>query len=302
MSTGAERPLPDDEEMRRRGYQLGPTIGEGSYAKVKCGTSEKLGGCKVAIKIINRKRAPKDFQIKFLPRELEVLRRVNHDHIVRLYEIMQFSNKVYMIMEMAGHGDLLEYIKLRGAIPEEKSALMFYQLVSAVEYLHSINIMHRDLKCENILLDAHNYVKISDFGFARFMQKGELSRTYCGSAAYAAPEILQGTPYQGPPYDVWSIGVILYIMVCGSMPYDDSNIKKMIKDQTERKVGFSRSKKISQDCKDLIHQMLECDVVKRITIPEMARCRWAAPFIRKYQEEKLRKKSEQDKLRQQQEH
>ncbi|KAK2191769.1 hypothetical protein NP493_46g07043 [Ridgeia piscesae] len=267
----------DDEELRHRGYVVGPTLGEGSYAKVKSAFAAKLNK-KVALKIINRRKAPKDFQQKFLPRELEIMQLIHHPNIIELYEVMQFNGKieVYIAMEIAGHGDLLEYIKLRGAIAEEKAKVLFYQLVSAIEYLHSISIIHRDLKCENILLDSENNVKVSDFGFARIMTEEDLSSTFCGSAAYAAPEILQGIPYKGAPYDVWSIGVILYIMVCGSMPYDDSNIKKMIRYQTERKVAFSRSKHVSQECKDLIHRMLEADIKKRIPITEIKHQTWIA--------------------------
>jgi serine kinase len=263
----------EEEELRKRGYLLGVTLGEGSYAKVKSAYSERHGK-KIAIKIINKKKAPKDFQQKFLPRELDILKILHHPNVIELYEILQFNNKVYIMMEMAGHGDLLEYIKLRGAIPEEKSKRTFFQIVTAVGYLHGQNIIHRDLKCENILLDTQNNVKLSDFGFARLLGAGEISKTFCGSAAYAAPEILQGIPYTGFAYDVWSMGVILYIMVCGSMPYDDSNIKKMIKYQTERKVGFSKSKKVSETCKNLIHSMLEANVKLRATIPDTLNHPW----------------------------
>lgn len=263
----------DDDELKKRGYITGSTLGEGSYAKVKSAYSENLNK-KVALKIINRRKAPKDFQQKFLPRELEVMKALNHPNVVQLYEVMHIGGKVFIAMEMAGHGDLLEYIKLRGAMQEDRARILFKQLVCGVEYLHSVNVVHRDLKCENILLDTNNNVKVSDFGFARYLGDDELSRTFCGSAAYAAPEILQGIPYSGPAYDVWSMGVILYIMVCGSMPYDDSNIKKMIKVQTEEKVGFSRSKKLSADAKDLIWAMLEAEVKSRVTIPKIQVSAW----------------------------
>ena len=132
----------------------------------------------------------------------------------------------------------------------------------------------RDLKCENILLDVHNNVKLTDFGFCRFFEVGTLSKTFCGSAAYAAPEILQGIAYTCPAYDVWSAGVILYIMVCGSMPYDDSNVKRMIKYQTERRVGFPTRRTISNDVKVLIHGMLEADVNRRLTMSQTLESPW----------------------------
>lgn len=263
----------DDDELRKRGYTVGATLGEGSYAKVKAAFCEKLNK-KVALKIINRKKAPKDFQQKFLPRELEILKMLHHPNVIQMYETMQFNGKVIIALEIAGHGDMLEYIKLRGAIPEERAKIMFQQLVNAMEYLHSINIIHRDLKCENILLDTSNNLKVTDFGFSRLFLHGDLSKTFCGSAAYAAPEILQGIPYHGPAYDIWSMGVILYIMVCGSMPYDDSNIKRMIRYQTEKRVGFSRNKRITNECKDLIHSLLEAKVPERATIHDIQHSPW----------------------------
>lgn len=263
----------EDEELRRRGFNMGATLGEGSYAKVKCAFWIQINK-RVAIKIINKKKAPKDFQTRFLPRELDVMKRVKHPNLIELYDILHLNGKVYLIMEMAGHGDLLEYIKLRGAIPEEKAKGMYIQLSHAISYLHQKDIVHRDLKCENILLDVKNQVKVSDFGFARRVIDDELSSTFCGSAAYAAPEILQGIPYVGKAYDIWSMGVILYIMVAGSMPYDDSNIKKMIRYQTERKVGFSKSRPMTPEVKYLIHHMLEAKVHARYSIDQVINNPW----------------------------
>ncbi|XP_066266848.1 testis-specific serine/threonine-protein kinase 3-like isoform X2 [Branchiostoma lanceolatum] len=258
----------EEEELSKRGYHLELHIGEGSYAKVKSASSDRLH-CKVAIKIIHKTLAPQDFREKFLPRELSVLTKVDHPHVIKVHEIMELGPRVYIVMDYAGHGDLLEYIQLHGAIAESKVRVMFRQLLTGVQYLHSRGIVHRDLKCENILLDAKNNIKISDFGFAREMRQSELSRTFCGSAAYAAPEVLQGIPYLAELYDVWSLGVILYIMACGSMPFDDSNIKKMIKVQLEKKYGFPRSKKVNQECKDLINEILTPSVTDRPTIGQV---------------------------------
>jgi len=265
----------DEVYLKKLGYSIGTTIGEGSYAKVKSAYSEKLQK-RVAMKIINRRSAPKDFKDKFLPRELRCMKSVNHVNCIKLYEIIEFEQKVYIVMEHAGHGDLLEYIKLRGAIPEDRCRVMFKQIVDAVHYLHGVNIAHRDLKCENLLLDYQNNIKVTDFGFSRFYDEGTISKTFCGSAAYAAPEILQGIPYVTPLHDIWAMGVILYIMVCASMPYDDSNIKKMIRDQLERKVTFSKSKPVSKEAKDLIAHILEVNVKKRYTIANIYQHAWLA--------------------------
>ncbi|XP_059148031.1 testis-specific serine/threonine-protein kinase 1-like [Physella acuta] len=266
----------DEVYLKKLGYSIGTTIGEGSYAKVKSAYSEKLQK-RVAMKIINRRSAPKDFKEKFLPRELKCMKAVNHINVIKLYEIIEFEQKVYIVMEHAGHGDLLEYIKLRGAIPEDRSRVMFRQIVDAVSYLHGIQIAHRDLKCENLLLDYQNNIKVSDFGFSRYFEEPAISKTFCGSAAYAAPEILQGIPYYIPLHDIWAMGVILYIMVCASMPYDDSNVKKMIRDQLEKKVSFSKSKPVSREAKDLICHILEVNVKRRYTLANILAHPWMNP-------------------------
>nr|QSV12635.1 testis-specific serine/threonine-protein kinase 1/2 [Argopecten irradians] len=252
-------------ELKKSGYALGALLGEGSYAKVRSAYSSKTNA-RVAVKIINRKKAPRDFREKFLPRELDIIKMVDHPNVVKLYEIIEFNGKVFMVMEYAGHGDLLEYIKLRGALQEDRAQVMFKQIVLAIGYLHDRKIVHRDMKCENLLLDCMNNIKISDFGFARQYEPSDVSKTFCGSAAYAAPEVLQGIPYHLPSHDIWSMGVILYIMVCASMPYDDSNIKKMVSQQLEKKIGFSRYKKLSSDVKDLIMRLMEVNVKKRPNI------------------------------------
>ncbi|KAK6181921.1 hypothetical protein SNE40_009698 [Patella caerulea] len=132
----------DESELKKHGYSLGSTLGEGSYAKVKAAFSEKLQK-RVAIKIINRKRAPKDFREKFLPRELKILASIKNVNCIQMYEIIELNNKIFIVMEHAGHGDLLEYIKLRGAIPEDRSKILFRQIVEGVDYLHKHHMAHR---------------------------------------------------------------------------------------------------------------------------------------------------------------
>ncbi|XP_033112214.1 testis-specific serine/threonine-protein kinase 1-like [Anneissia japonica] len=271
-----QRRINEEATLKRRGFTLGHVLGEGSYATVCTSFYDKINA-KCAMKIICRRKAPKDFLQKFLPRELRIIRRVRHKNIISFYDVFEVNNKVYIAMEIAGHGDLLEYIKLRGALPEEKSRNFFTQLIDGVEYMHRLGIVHRDLKCENLLLDGKNNIKISDFGFSREFNQGDLSKTFCGSAAYAAPEVLQGIPYQPKAYDVWSMGVILYIMICGSMPYDDSNIKRMIKDQTEKKLGFSSKLKLSKESKELVLCILRSDVSRRYSILDIRQHTWMSP-------------------------
>uniref|UniRef100_A0A5F9D365 non-specific serine/threonine protein kinase n=1 Tax=Oryctolagus cuniculus TaxID=9986 RepID=A0A5F9D365_RABIT len=271
--------MDDAAVLKRRGYIMGINLGEGSYAKVKSAYSERLK-FNVAVKIIDRKKAPTDFLEKFLPREIEILAMLNHRSIVKTYEIFETSDgKVYIVMELGVQGDLLEFIKTRGALHEDDARKKFHQLSSAIKYCHDLDVVHRDLKCENLLLDKDFNIKLSDFGFSKRCLRDDsgriiLSKTFCGSAAYAAPEVLQGIPYQPKVYDIWSLGVILYIMVCGSMPYDDSNIKKMLRIQKEHRVNFPRSKHLTGECKDLIYRMLQPDVNRRLHIDEILSHCW----------------------------
>ncbi|NXP49347.1 TSSK1 kinase, partial [Heliornis fulica] len=219
--------------LRKKGYSLSNTLGEGSYGKVKSAYCNRLK-CNVAIKIIDKTKTPHEFLERFLPREIEALKCLHHPAIIKVYEIFETSaGKVYIVMELGKKGDLLDYIKTMGAMKEDIARIKFHQLASAVKHCHDLDFAHRDLKCENILLDKDLNIKLSDFGFSKSLSRDEhgriiLSKTFCGSAAYAAPEVLQGIPYDPKLSDIWSLGVILYSMVYALTPFDDSNIKKMI--------------------------------------------------------------------------
>ncbi|NXT26862.1 TSSK1 kinase, partial [Syrrhaptes paradoxus] len=219
--------------LRKKGYSLRNTLGEGSYGKVKCAFCNRLNSY-VAVKIIDKKKTPRDFLQRFLPREIDALRRLYHPSIIKTYEIFETSaGKVFIVMELGEKGDLLDYIKTTGAMKEDVARIKFQQLASAIKHCHDLDFAHRDLKCENILLDADLNIKLSDFGFSKCLSRDEngkpiLSKTFCGSAAYAAPEVLQGIPCDPRISDIWSLGVILYTMVYALMPFDDSNIRKMI--------------------------------------------------------------------------
>ena len=179
--------------LKQNGYELldDPPLGEGSYAKVRRAYSRKLK-LHVAVKIVDRKKAPDDFLKRFLPRELSIIQSIEHPHIIRVYDVMDIGDKVFVIMDIASGGDLLGYIKARGFVKEHLSKKIFLQMLQAVKHCHGHGVLHRDLKCENILLDEGNNVKITDFGFAKTYNKSELCKTFCGSAAYAAYEILKG--------------------------------------------------------------------------------------------------------------
>ncbi|XP_063056073.1 testis-specific serine/threonine-protein kinase 6 [Engraulis encrasicolus] len=262
-----------EKVLRGMGYKMEALIGEGSYSKVKLAHSEKHNS-QVAIKVVDRKKAPHDFVHKFLPRELALLRTVRHDNIVRVFEFIEVCNgRLYIVME-AAQTDLLQRVQDTNGVPDDLAKSMFSQIVSAVSYLHNNGIVHRDLKCENILLTADNQVRLTDFGFGRFAAgHPDMSHTYCGSAAYAPPEVLLGVPYDPKKYDVWSLGVILYVMVTGCMPFDDSNVTALPMLQRKELV-YPDDATVSGSIRAFISQLLQFSPPARPTIKEVAEQSW----------------------------
>lgn len=199
---------------------------------------------------------------------------------MQVHSILQRGPRVFIFMRYADNGDLLDFVKNNGVVPEQQSRLWFRQMASGLHYLHSKNIAHRDLKCENILLSRKFNVKLADFGFARFCVDHEgrrvLSRTYCGSAAYAAPEVVACTPYNPKLADVWSLGIILFIMLNGTMPFDDENLRKLLKDQMSRNWVFrSRVRDtVSTLAKSIVRQILEPDITLRLTLERVLSHDW----------------------------
>lgn len=222
--------------LQEKGFILEKVIGEGSYAKVYKATHmvDETRHSIMACKVIDTAKAPRDYLTKFLPRELDVLIRINHPHIVHVSNIFQRRAKYFIFLRFAENGDLLDFLTQNGAIPENQSRLWMRQIISGLQYIHTMNIAHRDLKCENVLVTANYNVKITDFGFARNVRQRDrdvLSETYCGSLSYAAPEVLKGVPYMPKLADMWSIGVILYTMLNKALPFNETSVKKLYEKQ-----------------------------------------------------------------------
>ncbi|XP_018422040.1 PREDICTED: testis-specific serine/threonine-protein kinase 3 [Nanorana parkeri] len=255
-------------------YQLSKTIGKGTYSKVKEAYSAAMQK-KVAIKIIAKTEAPTDFIQNFLPRELHIVRSLRHKNIIEVYKIIESvaQNKVYMIMELAEGGDILDYIGQHGAFPEARARTLFHQLAEAVDYLHDKGVTHRDIKCENVLLH-HGTLKLSDFGFAKTLSssKNELSNTFCGSAPYTAPEVLQAKPYDCWKSDIWSMGVVLYVMISARLPF--SNTITKILEQQQKGITLPAHIHISEHCKDLVKKLLQPNIDLRPSIKEVTAHPW----------------------------
>ena len=204
-------------------------------------------------------------------REISYLRLLRHPHIIKLYDVIKSKDEIIMVIEFAGK-ELFDYIVQRGKMPEDEARRFFQQIIAAVEYCHRHKIVHRDLKPENLLLDDQLNVKIADFGLSNIMTDGNFLKTSCGSPNYAAPEVISGKLYAGPEVDVWSAGVILYVMLCGRLPFDDEFIPALFKKISNG--VYTLPNYLSAGAKHLLTRMLVVNPLNRITIHEIMEDEW----------------------------
>ncbi|KAM9645256.1 MAP/microtubule affinity-regulating kinase 3 isoform 12-T13 [Trichechus inunguis] len=197
---------------------------------------------------------------------------LNHPNIVKLFEVIETEKTLYLIMEYASGGEVFDYLVAHGRMKEKEARAKFRQIVSAVQYCHQKHIVHRDLKAENLLLDADMNIKIADFGFSNEFTVGSKLDTFCGSPPYAAPELFQGKKYDGPEVDVWSLGVILYTLVSGSLPFDGQNLKELRERVLRGKYRIPFY--MSTDCENLLKRFLVLNPIKRGTLEQIMKDRW----------------------------
>ncbi|OXU29700.1 hypothetical protein TSAR_006448, partial [Trichomalopsis sarcophagae] len=260
------------KQVRVGFYDIEGTIGKGNFAVVKL-ARHRITKTEVAIKIIDKSQLDPT-NLEKVYREVEIMKQLEHPHIVKLYQVMETKNMLYMVCEYASRGEIFDYIARYGRMGEPRARATFAQILSAVEYCHATGVAHRDLKAENLLLDAQMCVKIADFGFSNRFAPGERLSTWCGSPPYAAPEVFRGKHYAGPEIDVWSLGVVLYVLVCGALPFDGSTLQSL----RDRVLSgrFRIPYFMSTDCESLIRKMLVLEPGKRYTIPQIKRHRWMA--------------------------
>ncbi|XP_017263231.1 MAP/microtubule affinity-regulating kinase 3a isoform X8 [Kryptolebias marmoratus] len=251
-------------------YRPLKTIGKGNFAKVKL-ARHILTGREVAIKIIDKTQLnPNSLQKLF--REVRIMKILNHPNIVKLFEVIETERTLYLVMEYASGGEVFDYLVAHGRMKEKEARAKFRQIVSAVQYCHQKHIVHRDLKAENLLLDADMNIKIADFGFSNEFTLGNKLDTFCGSPPYAAPELFQGKKYDGPEVDVWSLGVILYTLVSGSLPFDGQNLKELRERVLRGKYRIPFY--MSTDCENLLKRFLVLNPAKRGTLEQIMKDRW----------------------------
>ncbi|XP_069735477.1 serine/threonine-protein kinase SIK3-like isoform X2 [Phaenicophaeus curvirostris] len=195
-----------------------------------------------------------------------------HPHIIRLYQVMEAERMIHLVTEYASGGEIFDHLVAHGRVAEKEARRKFKQIVAAVNFCHCRNIVHRDLKAENLLLDANLNIKIADFGFSNIFTPGQLLKTWCGSPPYAAPELFEGKEYDGPKVDIWSLGVVLYVLVCGALPFDGSTLQNLRARVLSGK--FRIPFFMSTECEHLIRHMLVLDPSKRLSMEQICKHKW----------------------------
>ncbi|XAR59257.1 Non-specific serine/threonine protein kinase [Bertholletia excelsa] len=254
-------------------YEIGKLLGHGTFAKVYHARNVKTGEA-VAIKVIDKEKILKGGLIAHIKREISILRRVRHPNIVQLFEVMATKTKIFFVMELVKGGELFNKVA-KGRLKEEVARKYFQQLISAVGFCHARGVYHRDLKPENLLLDENGDLKVSDFGLSAVSEQiphDGLFHTFCGTPAYVAPEVLARKGYDAAKVDIWSCGVILFVLMAGYLPFHDQNIMAMYK--KIYKGEFRCPRWFSPELIRLLTRLLDTNPETRMTIPEIMQNRW----------------------------
>ncbi|MQL82629.1 hypothetical protein Taro_015109 [Colocasia esculenta] len=258
-----------------RKYEVGRLLGQGNFAKVYQARSLETGQS-VAIKVIDKEKVLRVGMIDQIKREISVMRLVRHPHVVRLYEVMASKAKIYFVMEHVKGGELFNLLLKGGKLQPRAARRYFQQLVGAVDFCHSRGVYHRDLKPENLLVDDDNGdLKVCDFGLSALSDTRHhdgLLHTTCGTPAYVAPEVMSQRGYDGAKADIWSCGVVLFVLLAGYLPFDDANLMEMYK-----KIGraeFRCPHWFPSDARRLLCKLLDPNPSKRISIPAILENPW----------------------------
>lgn len=256
-------------------YELGKTLGKGTFSKVKYGVDTETNAA-FAIKIIDKAQLQKEHMEEQLKREIAIMKHLKHEHIVQLKEVLQTAKHIYIVLELITGGELFDRIVAAKRFDENTGRKYFQQLIMGIYYCHQQGIAHRDLKPENLLLDGQDRLKISDFGLSNLQRQGSeggmLLQTVCGTPNYVAPEVLKEKGYNGFSADIWSCGVILFVMLAGYLPFDDPNMNALF-NKIERG-DYRMAKYFSPEAKDLIGKLLVVDPSKRLTLDQVIAHPW----------------------------
>eukprot|EP00004_Rigifila_ramosa_P021673 TRINITY_DN580_c0_g1_i2.p1 TRINITY_DN580_c0_g1~~TRINITY_DN580_c0_g1_i2.p1 ORF type:complete len:336 (-),score=80.65 TRINITY_DN580_c0_g1_i2:706-1686(-) len=262
------------KEAVMQNYEIGGVLGRGNFAVVKECTDRE--GHKWAIKILDK--TSKEANLDMMKREVEIMQMVEHRNIIYMREMYDTPTKLYLIMELVTGGEMFDRIVNRGNYSEKDASDVVRQIANAVAYLHELGIVHRDLKPENLLYANErddSDIKIADFGLSRVLNEDSMLKTACGTPGYVAPEVLKGRGY-GKPVDMWSVGVITYILLCGFPPFYDDNVQVLFEQIKAGHYDFPDQwwGNISESAKDLIRKLLTVDPAKRLTAVEALQHPW----------------------------
>ncbi|KAJ1856790.1 MAP/microtubule affinity-regulating kinase 4 [Coemansia sp. RSA 1822] len=259
-------------------FNIKRLVGTGTYGKVYK-AEHSVSGTSVALKYTQLKATPDKHSQRHnhrLEREIKLMSLLRHPHIARLYDVIQIPNNVVMVLEYISGCQLLAYIQSCGYLNEKEACGLFRQMISAVDYMHRNSIVHRDLKLGNIMIDRYNQIRIIDFGFADTFEWGKKLDTFCGSPCYASPEIICGIKYTGPEVDIWSLGVVLYSMLCGTLPFEGKSDKDIYAKISTGK--FNIPSHLSHEAQCLIKQMIAVDPALRINMVDIVKHPWTNKF------------------------
>ena len=260
-----------DKDQLLLEYNVLKKLGEGTFGVVVLAI-HKITNEKVAIKILEKEKIIDKTDMNRIKKEIEILKQLRHNNIVHLYNVIETSTHIYLIMEYINGVELFDYIIKKRRIDELESCKLYQQIISGIEYLGKLNIVHRDIKPENLLIDKNKRIKIVDFGLSNNYQKNELLSTACGSPFYAAPEMVRGEKYSGIKIDIWSSGIVLYAMLCGFLPFEDKDNDKLYKKIIEG--VFDIPSFLSEDAIDLISHILNVNPKKRYNINDIKKHIW----------------------------
>eukprot|EP00792_Barthelona_sp_PAP020_P007230 TRINITY_DN3127_c0_g1_i3.p1 TRINITY_DN3127_c0_g1~~TRINITY_DN3127_c0_g1_i3.p1 ORF type:complete len:565 (+),score=176.91 TRINITY_DN3127_c0_g1_i3:31-1695(+) len=252
-------------------YIIGKTVGEGTFGKVKLGTHIPTNS-KVAMKVLEKRRIVDAVDMERISREIHILKLISHPYVLRLFEVINTPNHIYLVTDFATGGELFDYIVARGRLKEREACRFFHQISEGVDYCHKHHVIHRDLKPENLLLDEHKNIKIIDFGLSNTIKANNYLKTACGSPCYAAPEMIAGKQYAGPSVDIWSMGVILFALICGYLPFEDSNTSALY--QKILSGRFTIPPFVSPGARDLLRRILVVNPQRRYTIDQIKQHPW----------------------------
>jgi len=257
-------------------YEIQDRLGTGSFAVVKKAVRKK-DGSEFAIKIVKKAKLSKE-EMSVLHDEVKIMNHISHEHCVQLFEIFETNKKLYMVLELLTGGELFDRIVAKGSYSEKEAAELIEVCMNCLKYLHEQGIVHRDLKPENLIyLDPSDgaLLKITDFGLAKMKPPGEKMTTACGTPGYVAPEVLKNEPYTNQ-VDIWSMGVILYILLCGFPPFYHDNTAALYKQIKKGEYDFPDPywSDISDAAKDLVRKMLTVNPEKRYTADQVLAHPW----------------------------